>query len=63
MDNFLVYFGYILTVILCFCVLAIDRKCNRLEDRLTNTEAISRYLWTKYRAEKNVENFTDGVEA
>lgn len=63
MDNFLVYFGYILTVILCFCVLAIDRKCNRLEDRLANTEAISRYLWTERRAEKTVENITDGVEA
>lgn len=62
MDNFLVYFGYILTVILCFYVLAIDRKCNRLEDRLANTEAISRYLWTEHRAEKTVENSTDGVE-
>lgn len=63
MENLLVYFGYILSVILCFCVLVIDRKCTRLEDRIANTEAISRYLWNEHEAEKTVENITDGVEA
>lgn len=62
MDNALVVFLWVFCIFLGLFVLTVDRKINRLTERVENMEATHVFLLDNIKAEKTVENITDGVE-
>jgi len=62
-SNALCFFLWAFCIVLGFCVLALSKKAKSLEEQLQSLAIFTDTLWRDYKAEKTVENITDGVEA
>ena len=63
MDSAFAFFLWAFCIVIGVCVVALSKKVRQLSEQLKNLTILTDTIWNDYKAEKNVDNFEDGVKA